>query len=190
MFDSITGVILAGGKSSRMGADKSRIDFRGKPMIHAPRDVLCGLFSSVIVSVRETGSFPDLALPEIADRYPDTGPLGGITTVLESVQAPVFCVACDMPFLNADLIRYLCETRQADAVVPVWQGRPEVLHAWYSPALLPQFRKALSENRLKLIDALIEANVFFVPDEVICRFVPDGACFRNINTPEEYNEIL
>src|SRR5262245_31299695 len=99
MIDSITAVILAGGKSSRMGQNKALLLIEGKTLIERIRELLSKIFSQVVVSTASQNAYPRLELPEVVDRYPETGPLGAITSVLESGLSPIFCVACDMPFL-------------------------------------------------------------------------------------------
>lgn len=190
MIDSVTAVILAGGKSTRMGQNKALLLFDGKPLIEQIRELLTKIFSRIVLSTASKDSFPQLELPEVVDRYPETGPLGGITTVLESGLSPIFCVACDMPFLTPKLIEYQCGiTACCDAVIPVWNNHPQVLHGLYSKNLLPAFHHGLNAQQYKITDWLEEAEVCYLLEDEIRRYDPSGLSFRNINTPDDYQSL-
>jgi molybdopterin-guanine dinucleotide biosynthesis protein A len=189
MIESITAVILAGGKSSRMGANKALLPINGVPLIELIHKRLSVIFSKIILSTASSNSFVELGLTEIVDRYPETGPLGAITSVLESGESKIFCVACDMPFLNLELIQYQCKFEDCDAVVPVWHDRPEVLHSLYDRNLLPEFQKGLKEMRLKVSDSFRDAHIRYLSEEEIKNFDSNGLSFRNINAPEDYARL-
>jgi len=189
MIDSITGVVLAGGKSTRMGLNKAQMPYRDRALIEFPIETLGRVFSRVILSVHRQEDYSELALSRIQDRYDETGPLGGITSVLETGIARIFCVACDMPFLNTDLIEYLCGITDCDAVLPVWENRPETLHAVYSQTLLPLFQQALKSGNYRLTDALSGAHVRYIQKDTIVRLDPRGDSFRNVNTPFDFQEL-
>jgi molybdopterin-guanine dinucleotide biosynthesis protein A len=192
MMDQVTGVILAGGKSRRMGRDKAQLPWpagSGTRLIDAVISKMAGVFDRLVLSVQNEDAFPEIKVLKVIDRYPDTGPLGGIASVLESGETAIFCVACDMPLLNPDLIRFLCGFRDCDAVLPVWRGRIETLHALYSSALLPQFQRALSQGRFRIADSLGEGHVKYVQDAQVQGFDPEGLSFRNVNTPDDYDQI-
>jgi molybdopterin-guanine dinucleotide biosynthesis protein A len=190
MIDSVTAVILAGGKSTRMGQNKALLLFDGKPLIEQIRELLTKIFSKIVLSTASKDSFPQLELPEVVDRYPETGPLGGITTVLESGLSPIFCVACDMPFLTPKLIEYQCGiTACCDAVIPVWNNHPQVLHGLYSKNLLSAFHHGLNAQQYKITDWLEEAEVCYLLEDEIRRYDPSGLSFRNINTPDDYQSL-
>ncbi len=190
MIDSITAVILAGGKSSRMGQNKALLQVEGKPLIERIGEILSAIFSKIVLSTSSQNAYPQLQLPEVVDRYSQTGPLGGITTVLESGLSPIFCVGCDMPFLNHNLIEYQCGLTQCcDAIIPVWNNHPQVLHGLYSKNLLPAFHSGLQEEQYKITDWLEEAEVCYLLEDEIRRFDPAGLSFRNINTPDDYKSL-
>ena len=157
MITDVTAVVLAGGKSSRMGQNKALLSYQGKPLIENVIEKLTSIFSRVVLSVHQPDAFVQLGLPRVVDRHPETGPMGGIASVLESGEKNIFCMACDMPFLNAPLIQYICSFRTVDAVIPVWKDRPEVLHALYSASLLPTFQSYLIQKDYKIIDAIEES---------------------------------
>ena len=189
MIQSVTGVVLAGGKSSRMGRNKALLPFGAGTLLESVIAKVQTVFERVVLSVHEEGAYPQITLPQVADRYPETGPMGAIASLLDAGESRIFCVACDMPFLNASLIEYLCSFTDCDAVVPVWRGRMESLHALYSDALLPAFQALLRENRFKVADALLEAHVRYVGEEEIRKIDARGDSFRNVNTPREFEEL-
>jgi len=189
MMDSVTGVILAGGKSTRMGKNKSFLSYRGKNLIDVPIETLTGIFSDVVLSVRDPQDYSGYSLPKVVDQYSEIGPMGGITSVLKSRRQRIFCVACDMPFLNQALIKYLCDFLDFDAVIPVWEGRAEVMHSVYSDRLVPAFENAISSHLYKITDALKASHVRYVNADEIRRLDPSGDTFRNVNTPMDYEKL-
>jgi molybdopterin-guanine dinucleotide biosynthesis protein A len=186
MLNSITGVVLAGGKSSRMGSNKALLPFGRVPLIEHVAGILTTIFERVVLSVASPDDFSQIALPRIVDHYPETGPIGGITSVLESGESKIFCAACDMPFLNPKLIKFLCGFPDCDAVIPVWHQKLEVLHAIYGNELLTSFQNHIVEGRYRIADSLLEAHIRFVGEEEIRNIDPRGDSFRNVNTPEDY----
>ena len=137
-----SGVIMAGGVSRRLGRDKALEVVGGKTLIGRVVDTLTPLTTEVVAVVNRPEQAAAMPLPGhvrvVTDRYPGGGSLGGIFTGLCASAAPwSLVVACDMPFLNAGLLRYLLElTADVDAVVPRLGGRPEPLHALYSKACI------------------------------------------------------
>jgi molybdopterin-guanine dinucleotide biosynthesis protein A len=189
MIDSVTGVILTGGKSSRMGKNKALLPFRGKHLIDQPIEIMSRIFSNVALSVREPADYARYSLLTIADQYDAIGPIGGICSVLKSGYSRIFCVACDMPFLNDALITHLCSFPEFDAVIPVWKAREEVLHAVYSDTLISTFEKAIGSRQYKLTNALSSAKVRYVGQDEVRRFDPSGDSFKNVNTPGDYEKL-
>jgi molybdopterin-guanine dinucleotide biosynthesis protein A len=186
---TITGVVLAGGRSTRMGKDKALLPYRGKRLIDAPIEKFEEIFSTVVLSVKNSAEFSEYSLPKIEDRYKEIGPIGGITSVLQSGIKRAFFVACDMPFLNQELIEFLCSFADAEVVIPIWDGRPEVLHSIYSDSVLPHLEEAIAQKRYKITDALKETAVRYIEEKEIRRFDATGESFRNVNTPSDYEMI-
>jgi len=189
-IDRITAVILAGGKSSRMGTDKALLPYgpKNEPLIVAVINMLSGIFSRIMISAAKSNPLERFGLPLILDHFPEIGPLGGITSVLESGEERIFCVACDMPFLNEDLIRYQCSFTD-DAVIPEWHNRWESLHSIYSLPLLPALRQAIEKQHFKISDALFGCNVRLLLESEIQKFDTAGKCFANINTPGDFERM-
>jgi len=185
MITNVTGVVLAGGKSTRMGRNKALLPFQGRTLIETVVETMTSVFSRVLLSIHQPDAYPSLDLLKVVDRYPEIGPLGGITSVLESGQSRILCVGCDMPFLNRDLIRNLCSFDSFDAVIPVWQERPQVLHALYSQSLLPSFQASIRAGRYRITDALEGTHFLYLFD-----LYSEGRSFQNLNTPADYDQVL
>ncbi len=185
MITKVTGVILAGGKSTRMGQNKALLPYRGRVLIESVIEIMTSVFSRVVLSVHRPDAYPQFQLPRIVDRYTEIGPMGGITSALESGESRIFCVGCDMPFLNASLIQNLCNFDSFDAVIPVWQDRPQVLHALYSQSLLSSFQTNIAAGRYRITDALENTHFLYLYD-----LDPEGRSFQNLNTPADYDQVL
>ena len=183
----LTIAIQAGGKSSRMGTDKSFVPFRGRPLIATVIDAVAGLGDELILVTNKPDAYAHLGLPMYGDLYPETGPLGGIYTALRHAAHPhVLTVACDMPWLNRPLLEYMAGLRQtADVVVPRWDKYPEPLHAIYSKECLEPIREKLDAEMYKITAFFGRVKVRFVDREEIERFDPEGRSFVNVNTPDE-----
>ena len=183
----LTIAINAGGKSSRMGTDKSFVPFNGKPMIEGIIERLEGLGNEMILISNNKNDYAHLGLPIFGDIYKDHGPLAGIHTAVSNAQHQyILMVACDMPWLNRDLLSYMISQKEtADIIVPRWQKFPEPMHAIYSKACLPAIEQDLDAKLLKIIRFYRHVSVNYLGRDVIERFDRNGRSFANINTPED-----
>jgi molybdopterin-guanine dinucleotide biosynthesis protein A len=191
-MSDFTVAIIAGGKSSRMGTDKSFVPLLGKPMIERVIERVAALGQAATILVTNKPElYAHLGLPMVGDVLPDKGSLGGIYTGIYHRQQPyTLAVACDMPFLNTAFLRYLLALRGEpggpyDVIVPRQDGYPEGLHAVYSAACLEPIRQRLEANQLKVIGFYDTVRVRYVDEPEYARFDPRGRSFRNINTPDE-----
>lgn len=148
----MTGIVLAGGKSSRMGANKAFIEFGGKRLIETTVDCLKALFPEVLIIANDPPLYAYLGVKVASDLIPDSGSLGGIYTGLSTASHPAcFFVACDMPFLNAELIKLLVREAEGwDAVVPRVRGELQPLHAVYAKSCLPLMKESIDASVLKI----------------------------------------
>jgi molybdopterin-guanine dinucleotide biosynthesis protein A len=183
----ITVAIQAGGKSSRMGVDKSFVLFNGRPLIEIVRDTVAGLGDELILITNKPEAYAHLGLPMFGDLYPEHGPLGGIYTAVHHAQHPhTLIVACDMPWLNRNLLAYMLTLRDtADVIVPRWEKYPEPLHAIYHKNCLDPIAEKLRAQQLKITSFYGRVTVRFVEREQIEPFDAHGRSFVNINTPQE-----
>jgi molybdopterin-guanine dinucleotide biosynthesis protein A len=193
--NGFTVAINAGGKSSRMGTDKSFVPLLGRPMIEHVVARLSGLGQDeTILITNQPDAYAYLGLPMYADLIPDKGSLGGIYTAIHYSQSPdTLVVACDMPFVNADLLRYMIGLRTAeggpfDVIVPRVEKYPEGLHAIYSKACLGPIRDSLDADRLKVIGFYGKVRVRYLDEPEYTPFDPKGLSFFNANTPEELEQ--
>ncbi len=151
---------------------------------------LATVSTEIILVVAQGQAKPLHALPPetrvIEDIFPDAGSLGGIYSgLMASSSCNNLIVACDMPFLNVSLLRYLLELPPSyDAVIPRVGGYLEPLHAVYSKDCLPSIRQLLKQDNHKIIDFLPQIKVRYVEEEEVNRFDPEHLSFLNINTQE------
>lgn len=187
MIDKTTVAILAGGKSSRMGTDKSFVLFQGRPMIELVLERVHGLGDETILITNKPEAYAHLGVPMYSDVYLDHGSLGGIFTAVHYASHPyTLIVACDMPWLNRPLLAYMVALREtADIVVPRWEQYPEPLHAIYHKNCLPAIEENLKAGRLKITGFFGRVAVRFVERQEIEQFDENGRSFANLNTPEE-----
>jgi molybdopterin-guanine dinucleotide biosynthesis protein A len=147
--DEVTGVVLAGGQSRRMGADKATLVLGGKPMIAHAIDRLREVLPEVVVVAKDASEIEAPGVKVIPDAYPDkTGALVGIYSALSAVKTPyAFVVACDMPYIRPELVLRMIETCQGcDALVPRIGAAIEPLFALYSRSCLSSIRRRLTRT--------------------------------------------
>lgn len=186
MIDDCTGLILAGGESRRMGRDKASLEFGGQTLLQRAIDLLQSVFPQVLVSVRRPRG--DVAAPQVLDEIPGAGPLAGLCTGLARSGTPwVFAMAADMPFLRSEVIRALAGRRDGfEAVVPVVQGHPQPLAAYYAATALPALRAVLGGPGKRSLRAVLEQlNVVFVHEEQLLGADPARQSFIDLDTPAD-----
>jgi len=182
-----TAIIMAGGNSGRMGADKSMLEVDGRPMIERLGAQLRGYFDQVIVSTNDAAKLRFLGLEVVPDRLPGQGPLMGMASALgASANDLNFVVACDIPNVDLRYVRKIVDwtaSSGADAVVPTTgPGKHEPLFAVYRKSALAAMNKALSSGARKILDI-----------SPFCRleYVDLGRAdwLVNLNTPRQYEDF-
>ncbi|MCH9035948.1 MAG: molybdenum cofactor guanylyltransferase [Chloroflexi bacterium] len=192
----VSGVALAGGRSKRLGRNKAVEKIGDQSLIERVVGKLSQVTSETVVVVAEESKAADLNLPPwvrtAADLYPGTGSLGGIFTGLSAAKGNYgVVVACDMPFLNVDLIRFMLDiVSDYDAVVPRLQGRPEPLHAVYSKSCVGPIEHCLQADQLKIAIFFEQINVAYLEEDDIEAFDPSHLSFFNVNTQEDLDKAL
>ncbi len=189
----MTAAIIAGGRSRRMKREKAFLKLGGKALIERVLEVLCPLFPHVLINSNTPQRFQCWGVPVIPDIVPDRGPLGGIYTALVHAGTEyVFCVACDLPFLNPDLITVLqAEARNCDILVPrTSDGRHHPLHAVYSKNCLTTIKQRLQHNQLKISELFFfsQLTIHYLDQKQILPFDPDSKAFMNLNTPDDFRQ--
>ncbi|MFU8819168.1 MAG: NTP transferase domain-containing protein [Desulfurivibrio sp.] len=157
----VTGVVLAGGRSSRFGSNKALALYRGRPLIAHATEVLAGLFARRLLITNTPEEYAFLDWPMTGDLTPGAGPLAGIQAALEQLETErAFITACDMPRLDPELIRRLCACPgDWDVVLPAPGGRREPLHALYHRRILPEVDAALARGEKRITDLLARLRV-------------------------------
>ncbi len=184
----ITGVILAGGESRRMGCDKSLLPIDGARFIDHIHRRMSTLFDEVIIVTNSPGLYQDVPCRKVPDIYFAKGSLAGIHSGLCHAQSKrIFVVACDMPLLKADLIRTICESADAgDVVIPRTADGFQPLHALYHKRCIPAMEEILDEGKRRIVAFFPKVQVHAVEEAHLSHLDPQGLSFRNINTPQEY----
>jgi molybdopterin-guanine dinucleotide biosynthesis protein A len=184
----VSGVILAGGKSRRMGgAPKALLPFGGRPLIEHIAETLRSVLPDCLVVTNTPALYGHLDLPMVADVFPEGGSLGGIYSGLRDAPGDAaLCVACDMPFVSAPLVAHLAGLAgEADVVIPDAGGELQTLHAVYGKACLPAMERRLRDGQLKIVGFFDDVRVLRLPADVVERFADPDVAFMNLNTPED-----
>lgn len=188
LFFGVTGVILAGGLSSRMGSNKALLPYKGGLFIEAIYRQLNALFPEVLLVTNTPEQYHFLPCRKAGDLFPGMGALAGLQSGLQHSRSEhIFAVACDMPCLDDRLIRYLLGLRhKGDVVIPEGEAGLEPLHAVYGKKCLPQMEASLLAKRRRIISFFDKVDTITVPRSIIAGFDPAFHCFSNINTQEDY----
>jgi molybdenum cofactor guanylyltransferase len=186
----VTGVILAGGKSRRMGRDKAFLPFGKGMLIERVIEVLQQVTDDVIIITNTPEQYQRFGRPTFSDVIPEAGSLGGIYTGLVSAKTShSLCLACDMPFVQPEFLRFLCETAaEADVVIPRNTDDFQPLCAVYSQACCEPIRQKIEAGRLKITGFFDQVRVRVIEGEPLTRYDPYDVMFFNANTPEEYEQ--
>jgi molybdopterin-guanine dinucleotide biosynthesis protein A len=183
----ISGVILAGGKSRRMNADKAFLKIEGRPIIERVLEKVTQVAEEVILVTNTSDAYRHLGLPTVSDVFPGKGALGGIYSGLEAAShSRALVVACDMPFLNAALLRFLVVLSAGyDVVVPRTEQGLEPLHAIYAKSCRPAIEALLRQDNLKIIDFFSQVQARYVGQEEMEVLDPQLLSIFNVNRPED-----
>ena len=188
----LTAIILAGGRSSRMGRPKALLPFDGEPLIlHIVRQ-LQPLFDEIVVVAAPAQELPELPARIVHDEVAYQGPVGGISYGLSAASGEFsFVTSCDSGFLSLRLIEHLLSLRSAhDIVVPRWNDRFQPLFAVYGKAVLPHVRTQLASGDLRPVHLFDKVRTRTVEEDEVRLYDPEGASFFNMNTPDDYAEAL
>lgn len=184
----VTGILLAGGKSRRMGVDKTLLRIDGQALFERSLELLQRFFPQVLIA----GDRPDLArpnVPAIADLYPGSA-LGGLYTGLQAATTDwIFAAPCDMPYPDGQIIRCLLNHReQADAVVPRTPEGYEPVFALYHKNCLAPMEAMLQQQQYRIYDFYQRIAIRYVDPEQL----PTGweRALINVNTPEQFSQIM
>jgi molybdopterin-guanine dinucleotide biosynthesis protein A len=187
----MTGIILAGGKSQRMGRNKAFIDSGGIPLFERVYRIFREIFSEIIIVANDVLPFKNHEAILLRDIILGKGALGGLYTGLfHSSNYHAFCAACDMPFLNPGVIKYMREERdEYDVIVPKTHDGLHPLHAIYSKKCLNPIGQSLNRNDLKIVNFFHHVRVRYIEEMEIREFDPHMRSVINVNTEEEMEAV-
>jgi molybdopterin-guanine dinucleotide biosynthesis protein A len=188
----VSATVMAGGRSSRFGRDKALLEVNGQTLLQRTVATLQQIAGDVLVLGPAERAEQVAGVEVLQDALPGIGPLGGIYTALRARPGrALLVVAVDLPFLDAALLRFLLALRSdADVVLPVVEGRGQQLHAIYGPDCLAPIAAQIARGDYKIDRFFPEVRVRRVEEEVLRTIDPLLDSFRNVNTPELWQEAL
>ena len=185
-------VILAGGKSKRMKFDKQELEINGERLIGRTIQILSDIFDKITVVTNRPELYEDYKVDVISDIYPGFGPISGIHTALHNATDDlIFVMACDMPYINLEFIKYLDkEYKGEDGVITLKGDHIEPLNAIYNKSLLGKIEENIKRGKYRISDLVSESNFKLIGEEQAKEFDPELKMFKNLNTPEDLEELL
>ncbi len=187
-----TGIVLAGGFSSRFGTNKALAKIGSQKLIELILSKIDPLFDEIIIVTNNPLDYVDLGKTIVTDIIPHQGPLGGIYTGLFFSRFDyAFVMACDMPFVNPPFIDYLVSRSPGyDAVVPSFDDKFEPLHAVYNKRCLNLMFKLLQDKKRQVATIFKRVKTLKIDEKTIRQFDPEMKCFFNINTITDWESAL
>ena len=185
---AITGAILAGGKSSRMGTNKALLQLDGRAFVAHIAATLQEVFERVILVSDDPSAYGFLGLETFGDIYQECGPLGGIHSALVNAgSADIFVTSCDTPFVTTDLVRYIVGfDSNAPARIPSHNQQLHPLCGLYTHNCLPAVVERLTFRHLRVLDFVESIQAAVIPVSPDLRFYRENL-FGNFNAPEDYS---
>ena len=185
----VTGILLAGGKSRRMGEDKRHLVVGEQTLLERGLAVLHSIFQEVLVVIAQDSPPLDVEARVVRDLVPECGSLGGLYTGLVQATTPfIFVVACDMPFLDPAVITQFTSRRAAaDIVMAKLAARLHPMHALYGKRCLPVVEEMIRTRQLKIQEIVLRSSLWvrYVTEADLVAIDPTGRSFQNVNTPAD-----
>lgn len=189
----LDGVVLAGGSSRRLGRDKAMLRFGGAPLLKIVVDRITHVCDHVVVAVDQPERYQELRLPAklVADAAPGLGPISGLQSGLQACEAEhVLVVACDLPFLNVELLRFMADLpRSYQALVPWSEDRWQPLCAIYARSCLKVVDAMVSAGGGSMHKLLDQLDVQRPDEEEIRRLDPQRLSFLNLNERSDLDKV-
>jgi len=157
----VTGIILAGGKSSRMGTDKGLQLLCGKPLIGYAIEALSGICSNILIS-SSSDAYHSFGYQVVADEFPGIGPMGGIYSALrQSKTEKNLVLSCDLPFVTTELLDFILKISDGYEVAVPWEGNRhyEPLCGFYRLSILEKLSNYIIKGNYKLPDLFDEIRI-------------------------------
>lgn len=192
MIDEMTGVVLAGGRSTRFGANKALADWKGATLIETVVGSLLAVLPKVLVVTKNAAELAFLSSERvrvIEDLCRDGHPMGGLFTALSGLETRhAFVAACDMPFVEPRLIEAMWHSRaDYDAVIPVWRDRRQPLCGVYSRGCAGLIRASIDSDALGISRLFDTLRTRFMLEPEVAGVDPEGLSFMDIDTREDYD---
>jgi len=184
----VTGVIQAGGKSTRMGGrPKALIELGGRRIVERVLAALAPAVDDLLIVTNTPELYAFLGLPMVSDVYPDHGSLGGIYSGLKAARGEAaFTVACDMPFVHPEVVKLVvARAGEGDVVVPRVGDQHETMHAAYAKTCLPHIEERLLAGQFRIVGFFPRVRVVEIAEADVARFRDPEIAFMNVNTPDE-----
>ena len=191
-IQGITGVILAGGQSSRFGSNKALALWRGKFLIQHAREALSSVFTDCLLVTNIPGQYVFLNMPIISDRYQNMGPLAGIHAALHHSSKPwIFVIGCDMPAVTPELITFLCglAKEEFEAVIPWPKTGAEPLCGLYHKTALAKIEKQLENKKGQITELLRKLYVRKVKEAEFQAITDGSKVFSNVNLGQDLDNL-
>jgi molybdopterin-guanine dinucleotide biosynthesis protein A len=186
--NQLTGIILSGGKSSRMGLEKGLVDFRGKPLITYAIEALKPIADTLIISANNRlDEYGQYGYEIFQDEIKEVGPIGGLYTVLKNSKTEINLVlSCDMPFVTTELLEYLFRNMQQNDVVVAVRDEVslEPLCGCYSRNMVNALEQQIAAGNYKLRDLFGKVKFKALKIDASLPFYKDNL-FYNVNRPED-----
>ena len=185
-------LILAGGENRRFVSHKALAEVRGKRIIETTIELFKKYFKNVYISTNTPEILFYLGLPMIGDLMQQKGPMAGIYSSLVATGAEeLFVAACDMPFIQAGVLELIIgHFKGQHALLPVYEGRPQPLFGIYSTSLQEAMKDHMLQNRKAMWDLLQDIRPALIAEEEVRAADPEDKTFININTIEEYRNLV
>jgi len=187
LTNNINALILIGGKSTRMGTDKSQLVYYNQPQRKHLFNLLIEILpkENIYFSVRDQEQVNEQKI--IVDKYPNLGPFGAIYAAFEQDNSkPWLILAVDIPFINIDVLNLLINNRNTSKIATTFQGKnknyPEPLITIWEPKVIPLLKENLKLKNYSLVNLLLQNEVEIIP-------IKKGL-LKNVNTKEAYKKIL
>ncbi|MEG6615861.1 molybdenum cofactor guanylyltransferase [Peptococcaceae bacterium 1198_IL3148] len=185
---NLSAAILAGGKSSRMGTTKAFVEVHSCRIIDHAIDELKQVSNDIMIVTNSVEEYSHLGIRLVKDIVPGLGPLSGIHSALVHAEMPqVLIVACDMPFIEAQLANLLAKySLHYDVVIPRVEGYFEPLFAVYNKSCIQHIEKCIGQGgKLRVVDFFSYVKVKYVNEDEISQVADLERVFYNVNTPKE-----
>lgn len=184
------GVILAGGKSTRMGTNKALLQLNNQPVIERIADELQLISDELIIVANDPADYQYLNLSLISDRYPNKGPLAGIETAMYHFAADQYIIsACDTPFIDHQVYQHLLSSLGGyDAVVPKFDNHLHPLSGVYTRQVLPIIQEKIEQNDLRVKSFFNHLNIHYLQTFNNIEKKQLEKHFFNMNNPDQYKQ--